>query len=241
MLEVQFQKIHLEEVDSTSRYLKDYCVNNNSGCVVVCVAQKQTGGYGQQGRSWLSMERAALFSIAIPLEKQCYVGGVFSLWLAMVVHKSLSRLTGKALRMKWPNDIYCKDKKAAGILVEQVASNEKKYLIIGVGVNKSSMDEFSEYGAVGEFETGLLVQDLVDECHKKDWANFDFQVINQYWHNNDYFSNGELLRLKENNKGQIRQVVYRGVMNSGAVQVECLGKKILLTSGANSLRKLVLL
>ena len=41
----------------------------------------------------------------------------------------------KDLSIKWPNDVYVKDEKICGILLEGVSMEEMKCLIIGIGIN----------------------------------------------------------------------------------------------------------
>ncbi len=41
----------------------------------------------------------------------------------------------KKISFKWPNDLFINGKKICGILQELVTSNEKKFLIIGIGLN----------------------------------------------------------------------------------------------------------
>ena len=41
----------------------------------------------------------------------------------------------KNVSVKWPNDIFVNGKKICGILQELITSNNKKFLIIGIGIN----------------------------------------------------------------------------------------------------------
>jgi len=46
-----------------------------------------------------------------------------------------SKYAGEKTAIKWSNDIYWKDKKAGGVLIETTNHNNKRYAIIGIGIN----------------------------------------------------------------------------------------------------------
>ena len=57
-------------------------------------------------------------------------------FLNIAVGVAIIRLISEPLTIKWPNDIYWRDKKLAGILVENaIIGNEVKYSIAGIGLN----------------------------------------------------------------------------------------------------------
>lgn len=90
----------------------------------------QTAGRGQTGNSWESEEgKNLLCSILLPPGKNLY-------FLNIAVSVALIRLLDEQLTIKWPNDIYWKDKKLAGILLENaIIGSEVKYAIAGIGLN----------------------------------------------------------------------------------------------------------
>lgn len=98
----------------------------------VFIADDQAAGRGRHGRKWHSAPGLGLyFSIALagPLP------GI-SFGAALAVHDALSPRGGVSLR--WPNDLYCGQKKIGGILVEQ--RGERLALGIGVNVNQQRND-----------------------------------------------------------------------------------------------------
>ena len=90
----------------------------------------QTAGRGQTGNSWESeADKNLLCSILLPPNKNLY-------FLNIAVGVAIIRLISEPLTIKWPNDIYWRDKKLAGILVENaIIGNEVKYSIAGIGLN----------------------------------------------------------------------------------------------------------
>jgi BirA family biotin operon repressor/biotin-[acetyl-CoA-carboxylase] ligase len=54
----------------------------------------------------------------------------------VAIAETINEQTGLEARLKWPNDVFIGRGKVAGIIVESVwAEREKKYTILGLGVN----------------------------------------------------------------------------------------------------------
>jgi len=97
----------------------------------------QSAGRGQPGSSWESEKgKNLLFSIIlypsmISLENQFLISMALSVGIRDYVHHQ----TGES-SIKWPNDIYVKDDKIAGILIENsVMDNRIASCIAGIGLN----------------------------------------------------------------------------------------------------------
>ena len=70
-----------------------------------------------------------LCSILLPPAKNLY-------FLNIAVSVAIIRLIDEQLTIKWPNDIYWKDKKLAGVLLENaIVGSEITYTIAGIGLN----------------------------------------------------------------------------------------------------------
>ncbi len=97
----------------------------------------QSGGYGQIGNSWESEEgKNLLFSMLIrPSQVAASEQFFISEAISLAIYEYLSKETGH-ITIKWPNDIYYKDKKIAGILIENNLTGANiKDSVIGVGLN----------------------------------------------------------------------------------------------------------
>lgn len=90
----------------------------------------QTTGRGQTGNGWESeADKNLLCSILLPADKNLY-------FLNIAVSVAVIRLLGEPFTIKWPNDIYYRDKKISGILLENaIVGSEIKYSIAGIGLN----------------------------------------------------------------------------------------------------------
>lgn len=128
--------IHLETVDSTNRYLREWQGDNDVD-LLVCVADYQTAGRGQGTNTWES-ERGEnlLFSVLVKPQgiapaQQFILSEACALALKDVLGKMVDDIT-----LKWPNDVYWQDRKLSGTLIETALANGGiKHCIFGVGLN----------------------------------------------------------------------------------------------------------
>lgn len=137
-MESNLPKIYrFESLTSTNQKLSELNKNSFIPEFSVVVATEQTAGRGQMGNSWESEPGKNLtFSIIIrpdflPIQQQFRITQTITLALMRLLHPLV-----KNVSIKWPNDIYCNDKKIAGILVENSLKGDKiEYSIVGVGLN----------------------------------------------------------------------------------------------------------
>ena len=97
----------------------------------------QTDGKGQPGNTWESENsRNLLFSMVlhphhVPMDELFLVSELVSISIKKALDMHVHDIT-----IKWPNDIYWKDKKLAGILIENsLQGNKIKTVVIGIGLN----------------------------------------------------------------------------------------------------------
>ena len=129
--------IHLNETDSTSKALKTISENEELPSGSIVYADFQTAGRGQRGNFWESEAgKNLIFSIlfrpsTLPANMPFVISEMISLCVKYTLDKYIPDIT-----VKWPNDIYHKDKKIAGILIENTIHQEKvTQSIIGIGIN----------------------------------------------------------------------------------------------------------
>ena len=130
--------IHLNETHSTNSHLRELIMREKEqpeGTVVI--TDYQTAGRGQKGNSWESERGKNLtFSILlhpnhIPPGKQFILSQLISIAIVGVLKKYDRHFT-----IKWPNDIYWKEKKIAGMLIEvDLTGSSLSNAIIGIGIN----------------------------------------------------------------------------------------------------------
>ena len=130
---MEWKIVHIDETDSTNRWLREQGGEEN----MVVWADYQTAGRGCGTNHWESERGKNLtFSMLlhphdVPAQKQFRISRAISLALC----KALGQHIGD-LSIKWPNDIYWRDGKIGGILIEvTLQGNKVKDCIIGIGLN----------------------------------------------------------------------------------------------------------
>lgn len=238
------EHFYFDTLDSTSRFLLNLSKKRLSPAV--CIAARQTAGYGQFGRDWTSYSGSALFSVLIPFSVPCHALVGLSQQVAITVHQCVSQLSGEHLLLKWPNDLYLADKKLAGILIE-VAKSEPltTWLVVGIGINNlvqgtegSSVSSLTLTLAQRDALIGLIVHEL--NSLSKDWVAHSNFFDRDYWLRHDYFKTGELVELAA--QGVTESVYYNGLTQEAGVVVSslsCPSDKKVYAHGAVSLRKRV--
>ena len=151
----------LPQIDSTNSELMRRARAGRAEPVLL-VAEQQTAGRGRLGRQWISdvgesfaagppqgetalsggsAVRAATsmgatssltFSLGLPLAPRDWSG------LSLAVGVSVAQSLHPDLRLKWPNDLWWKGRKLAGILIETATVGQNpacRYAVVGVGIN----------------------------------------------------------------------------------------------------------
>ena len=150
----------LPVIDSTNQYLLDRIGELSSGDA--CVAEYQQAGRGRRGRKWFSPFGSNLYlSMYWKLDQGPAAAMGLSLVIGIVMAEVLQRLGAEDVRVKWPNDLYLKDRKLAGILVELTGkTGDAAQLVIGAGINlkmrKPEADTISQ-GWINLQEAGVNI------------------------------------------------------------------------------------
>lgn len=141
MLMAEWKIVHIDETSSTNQWLKEH----GEGDMVV-VADYQTAGRGCGTNTWESERgKNLLFSLLlhpaeIPVREQFRI----SMAVSVALCEMLSQYAGD-FSIKWPNDIYWRDRKICGILIEnRVAGQLLAESIVGIGLNVNQREFHSD-------------------------------------------------------------------------------------------------
>ena len=130
--------IELPTVDSTNNYAMAQVQNGMAKHGTVFFAHNQTAGRGQRGKSWTTEpgENLILSAIVEPSDLTPSDNFYLSAGIANACYDFFKNYAGEETTIKWPNDLYWRDRKAGGILIENVIRKDVwNYSIIGIGIN----------------------------------------------------------------------------------------------------------
>jgi len=109
----------------------------------VVITDHQMAGRGQRGSNWQAAPGQNLtFSIVL---RPAFLTAIeqfrLNIAVSLGVWAGLMPLLGKDLKIKWPNDLYYKNQKIGGILIENVLQSSRiETAIIGIGLNVNQSD-----------------------------------------------------------------------------------------------------
>ena len=138
--------IQFDTIVSTNSYAIDRIQANLAAHGTTYFAHNQTEGKGQRGKKWLTEKSA---NIILSVIVDCSILTIqhqfkLSAAVALACYDFFSQFAGEETSIKWPNDIYWRDRKAAGILIENIVrGSDWTYAIIGIGMN-INQTSFSE-------------------------------------------------------------------------------------------------
>lgn len=188
-------------------------------------AHEQTAGKGQRGKGWETQPgKNIAMSIVLQPEfldarQQFYLSAT----IALVCFEFFSGYAGDETKIKWPNDLFWRDRKAGGVLIENVFHGKKwKWAIVGVGINinqvnfgKAVKNPVSLKQITGkEFDTVALAKELYALLMKKipELSVKSFDKILEDYNTHLYKLNKNVLLKKEDS---IFETVIKAVSAEG--------------------------
>ncbi len=202
---------HFKVIDSTSTYLKRNYLKMKH--LTFVDASFQTAGKGRMNRTWFGGHDSLMFSYLIKENNLMTNFSSLSILTAVSILKVLENLNIEGVYIKWPNDVYIKNKKVAGILLEGVSlNNNLQVLIIGVGLNVNQLsfnDEISSKATSLKLEgcnikVGKLKKILYRQIKRdiKAFINGDRSYL-QIANNHNYLLNKRVFATISNQKTEI--------------------------------------
>eukprot|EP01126_Amoeba_proteus_P066246 TRINITY_DN9546_c0_g1_i1.p1 TRINITY_DN9546_c0_g1~~TRINITY_DN9546_c0_g1_i1.p1 ORF type:complete len:286 (+),score=41.05 TRINITY_DN9546_c0_g1_i1:204-1061(+) len=123
-----------KQLSSTQTVLNEYL---DSIPLLVVLADRQTNGRGRGQNKWTSPEGCLLVSFCCP-HTDSHTLAHFQYLVSMAVVETTKKLLGNdmGLKLKWPNDVYYKDKmKVGGAMCQAVMSGTEFRVVVGLGLN----------------------------------------------------------------------------------------------------------
>jgi len=178
----------LTSVDSTNNYAMGMIRNGSAKHGTAWFSYEQTHGKGRRGNTWKTEKgKNIILSIAVTtgfltLSQQFHL----SLAVSLACSDFFKKYAGDKTKIKWPNDIFWNDRKAGGILIENVIKgNNWQWAVIGIGINVNQ----TEFNLHAVFKPVSLKQitgkdfnvlDLAKELHQAVMTRYDELQNNRF-------------------------------------------------------------
>ena len=112
------------------------------------IAERQINGRGQYGRKWISLKGNLFVSFFYNLDNINLNMRQITKINCVLVKKLISKYYKKRIIYKKPNDLLIKGKKICGILQETINKLNKKFLIVGIGINLVKNPVIKDYPVI---------------------------------------------------------------------------------------------
>jgi BirA family transcriptional regulator, biotin operon repressor / biotin---[acetyl-CoA-carboxylase] ligase len=200
----------LDSVDSTNNYAMAQVREGMASHGMAIAAKIQTAGKGQRGRKWQTVrdENIALSLILSIADLKPPTQFCLSMAVSLGVNDFFSKYAGNETKIKWPNDLYWRDRKAGGILIESVFKGKQwEWAVVGIGINinqavfdQSLVNPVSLYQITGnKYDITLLLEDLYHFVIKRVQQLSAEQTGNLLTEYNEHlYKRNELVKLKKN-------------------------------------------
>ena len=234
--------IELQSIDSTNKYamglihgdlLPDGQGEAQHGMAIF--AHEQTTGKGHRGKSWSSQKglNIALSVLLNPYPLSVPDQFKLSVCIAVSGWDLFSKYAGDETKIKWPNDIYWRDRKAGGVLIENVIgslqlrievkkSEAWKWAVVGIGfnINQTSFppdlpNPVSLKQISGKIQEPIELAKELCSIIEKNYqllitGNFTF-LFNKY--QTHLYKKGEKVKLKKGTR--VFETTIKGVSQTG--------------------------
>ncbi len=116
------------------------------------ISEKQNKGKGQYGRKWISLKGNLFISFFYSLENLKIPIDRLTKFNCIIVKRLIAQYYKKEILYKKPNDLLIVKKKICGILQETVYKFDKKFLIVGIGLNLIKSPNIKNYPTISLYE-----------------------------------------------------------------------------------------
>lgn len=226
---MKYHYYRFSSIDSTQNFV---AAQVDFSLPVICRAENQSAGYGQRGAAWFSPKGGLYFSVGIEInQRQELLAGItqhIAITLAEILNNS-AKNNNEEIKIKWPNDLFYRGKKCAGILLQSGKADnaEKSKIILGVGVNFFAED--GNFIGLRDkfFSADELFEHLIPELFLlfNYWEKTPYLPLDNSWDKFDLFRNQEI-KLEGDGK------IYRnlGIDQKGRICLKKDDKVEFLTS-----------
>tara|TARA_B100000902_G_scaffold377069_1_gene408937 strand:+ start:1029 stop:1559 length:531 start_codon:yes stop_codon:yes gene_type:complete len=148
---MKFKIFKFNKVKSTNDTAIRIIKNSNTKYGMI-ISNLQKNGRGQYGKKWISYNGNLFVSFFYKLENLRISLKQLTKLNCFLVKKLLSNYYKKKIIFKRPNDLLIDKKKICGILQEKITKLNKRYLIVGIGINLIKHPNLKDYPITNLYE-----------------------------------------------------------------------------------------
>lgn len=202
------ESVEIKILDSTTSTndVAKMQLNEVGDSLLLIATNKQTAGRGRLGRSFYSeIAHGLYFSLAFrPQNLNMEEIPQYTILAAAALVETLEKMTGKAVAIKWVNDIFYNGRKISGILSEMVTANEIG-IVVGIGINFSG--DFTQTSPnIQEVAGTLFGQETPDTFNQNEFLQKFIECFT-YYHKH-FHEKGFLIIYEEHLLGIGEEVYY---------------------------------
>ena len=139
---MKLKKFYHKKLNSTNNTaLKHISKGMERGIIITEI---QTKGKGQMGKNWISLKGNLFISVFFQIKKKLSLKKMIKINTS-IIKKCLEKFTNCKIKIKLPNDILIDNQKICGILQETVFKRNKKFLVVGIGININKSPKIKDY------------------------------------------------------------------------------------------------
>ena len=139
---MKLKKYLYKKVESTNNVAIRLIKQGNQRGIIL--TDQQTKGKGQRKNNWISIKGNLFLSVFFEVSKKISLSKITNFNLK-IIKKIIYKKINALIHIKKPNDILINKKKVCGILQETIFKQNKKYLIVGIGINISRSPKINNY------------------------------------------------------------------------------------------------
>ena len=209
------------------KYIKDQCP-------IIITTNNQRASRGRNNKIWFSFNQKSLsFSLCLKLSADQMQLDKLNYLTCLAVLRAFRNTTNQTFSIKWPNDIYLRDKKVSGILIESQSCGKDIILSVGIGINIDIDETFNvnqPHSNLGKDIdhtklVHLFCNNLVNFLSAE---NYD-ELVNEF--NTNLFAINKYVSISLCNL--VREGVLLGINKHGMLELNT-GNKVLTINDINS-------
>lgn len=216
--------VHLQKTGSTMQDVKSHLSEFNKNCIFI--SDMQLKGRGRRGNKWDSPEGNIYCSLSLKNSLPITKNFLFNILLCTTIKKSFEEFNINNINFKWPNDIFYKNQKFAGVISETFTKNDNSYMVVGFGINIKNSPKINKYPTthVDMFCNKFDLENFLLYFFKKLFLNFKkllndekIEIMN-YFKKSLMFMNKKISILLPDRNIVIG--IFRGVNEDGSLKLE---------------------